>query len=120
MNYLVHSKICWFHSRINPVLKISKNIQFKIILKKVKFVARFIKKGKIKIISISKIKKTNATMKKCIENRGVFIILILNPHSNGLIFSWSEKIFMERDKVRSMMIRDRVRIKKISNLIKII
>lgn len=52
--------------------------------------------GKIKAISISKIKKIIVIKKKCSENGIRADDLGSNPHSNGEFFSRSIKDFLER------------------------
>ena len=51
--------------------------------------------GRIKVSSTSKIKKIIATKKKWRENGRRAEVLGSNPHSKGLLFSRSEKLFLE-------------------------
>ena len=52
--------------------------------------------GKIRTSSTSKIRNTRASKKKRIEKGIRAFILGVNPHSKGLIFSRSARIFIDR------------------------
>lgn len=86
----------WFHSWYNPIIKIiiKKNLIFVHIIKFTNLNKGII--GKIKAISISKIKKITVIKKKWREKGIRAEDLGSNPHSNGEDFSRSEKDFFDK------------------------
>jgi hypothetical protein len=70
--------------------------------------------GKIKINSISKIRKIRVSKKNCREKKNRLFILGSNPHSNGLSLAKSIRDFwlmVEKIKIRANL---RARLKEIS------
>lgn len=64
-------------------------------------------KGRIRVISTSKIRKIIAIKKKCIENGSRDDDLGSNPHSNGELFSRSIIVFFDV-KLRAVTIKIRI------------
>ena len=89
----------WAHSQNNPKDKttINKIRDKKLYLFKPN--ERTPKNGNIRINSTSKIKKIKVTRKNWIEKVIRLFALGLNPHSNGLIFSRSNLLFLESKKI---------------------
>lgn len=65
-------------------------------------------RGKIRANSTSKIKKITAIKKKFKEKGSREEVLGSNPHSNGLLFSRSEKVFLD-DKFKIINISNKIR-----------
>lgn len=95
INYLAQFNIPWFHSWITPIIKIT--IIIILIIHHDEFKVNVNKEieGKIKAISISKIKKIIVIKKNCKEKGRREEDFWSNPHSNGESFSRSYKDFLE-------------------------
>jgi len=69
-------------------------------------------RGRIKVISTSKIKKITATKKKRIEKDNRLEVLMSNPHSKGDGFSRSRTIFFAKKVFKKIKIIDNLRADK--------
>lgn len=95
LNFYIQFKAPWFHSWINPIIKIIINnilVNNHIIIFDI-FIEKII--GIINAISISKIKKIIVIRKNRIEKGIRLKYFGLNPHSNGDIFSKFIFIFID-------------------------
>lgn len=96
-NYILYCqfRIPWFHSWKRPITRIIKKIILVInqIFKLENFIVKII--GSKRVISTSKIRKIIVIKKNRNENGIRELLIGLNPHSNGDIFSRFNFIFFE-------------------------